>query len=51
MAFEPPVTCPICQDTLTPDRTLEDHLVGTHTHREVVRYLLFRRERVGAGTI
>ncbi|QLG48402.1 hypothetical protein [Natrinema halophilum] len=39
MAFTPPVECPICKDVLEPDRTLEGHLVGNHSHLEVARYL------------
>lgn len=45
MAFQPPVECPICGETLELDRTLEDHLVGSHTHAEVVRYLASLHER------
>ncbi|WP_277613478.1 hypothetical protein [Natrinema hispanicum] len=31
MPFQPPVECPICRETLALDRTLEEHLVGSHT--------------------
>lgn len=48
MTFDPPVTCPVCQQTLEPDRALEDHLVGKHTQREIVRYVISQRE--GAKT-
>ncbi|WP_459808003.1 hypothetical protein [Halopiger thermotolerans] len=46
MAFEPPVECPICTETLELDRTLEDHLVEKHTHREVASYLVDTAKRV-----
>ncbi|MFB1065423.1 hypothetical protein [Natrinema sp. H-ect4] len=45
MAFNPPIECPICRDVLELDRTLEDHLVGAHTHDEVARYLASLRNR------
>lgn len=45
MAFQPPVECPICRETLEPDRTLEDHLVGAHSHAEVARYLASTHEQ------
>ncbi|WP_175542125.1 hypothetical protein [Natrinema hispanicum] len=37
MPFQPPVECPICRETLALDRTLEEHLVGSHTPLEVAR--------------
>ncbi|WP_254525493.1 hypothetical protein [Natrinema caseinilyticum] len=48
MAFTPPVECPICRDVLELDRTLEDHLVGNHSHAEVARHLACSHE--GTGT-
>jgi|GEM_PF-685505 len=39
MPFQPPVECPICRETLALDRTLEEHLVGSHTPIEVARQL------------
>jgi len=45
MPFQPPVECPICRDTLPLDRTLEDHLVGSHTPLEVARQLVAIHER------
>ncbi|WP_201293995.1 hypothetical protein [Natronorubrum halalkaliphilum] len=35
MTFQLPTTCPICQETLAPDRSLDNHLVGSHTHHEI----------------
>lgn len=46
MAFTPPVVCPICRKTLELDRTLEDHLVGHHTHQEVASYITSLHERI-----
>ncbi|SEW09038.1 hypothetical protein [Natrinema salifodinae] len=46
MTFQPPVECPICRETLALDRTLEDHLVGAHTQRELARYLAALNERI-----
>lgn len=51
MTFQPPVTCPICRDTLAPDRSLEDHLVVSHTHREVVRHFVSQDEQPGLQSI
>ncbi|MGQ3410972.1 hypothetical protein ACT4ML_01740 [Natrinema sp. LN54] len=51
MPFKPPVECPICRETLALDRTLEDHLVGSHTQREVARRLATVRERVEGQSI
>lgn len=51
MAYEPPVECPLCRKTLELDRTLEDHLAGTHTQREVARYLASLHERVTARPV
>ncbi|WP_160163691.1 hypothetical protein [Natrinema altunense] len=45
MVFKPPVECPICRDVLELDRTLEDHLVETHTHIEVARYVASRSDQ------
>lgn len=39
MAFQPPIECPLCQEVLELDRTLEDHLVGKHSPLEVARCL------------
>lgn len=44
MPFEPRDECPICRQTLELDRQLEDHLLRTHTKREVVRFIASRRE-------
>lgn len=44
MAYDPPVECPLCGETLEPDRTLENHLVITHPEREVARYLASLQE-------
>ncbi|ADB60900.1 hypothetical protein Htur_2016 [Haloterrigena turkmenica DSM 5511] len=46
MPYEPPVECPLCRETLELDQTLETHLVGSHTQREVARYLASLHERV-----
>ncbi|WP_083864508.1 hypothetical protein [Natrinema pallidum] len=46
MVFKPPVECPICRDVLELDRTLEGHLVETHTHIEVARYVASRSDQV-----
>ncbi|MFA9417793.1 hypothetical protein [Natrinema sp. HArc-T2] len=51
MPFQPPVECPICRDTLALDRTLEEHLVGSHTPLEVARQLATVRERSGLQRI
>ncbi|WP_306053869.1 hypothetical protein [Natronococcus wangiae] len=51
MTFDPPVTCPVCRETLELDRGLEDHLVGKHTQRELVRYIISRHERAGIGSL
>ena len=51
MAYEPPVECPLCRETLELDRTLEDHLAGTHTQREVARYLASLHERATPRSI
>lgn len=40
MTFNVPVECPICAETLAPDRPLETHLVKKHTHREVAHHLV-----------
>jgi len=45
MAFTPPVVCPICRQTLELDRTLEGHLVRTHTHQEIASYLVSLHEQ------
>ncbi|WP_247002250.1 hypothetical protein [Halosolutus gelatinilyticus] len=42
MTFQPPVECPICGNTLALDRTLEDHLMREHEHREVARHVASR---------
>ncbi|RZV11266.1 hypothetical protein BDK88_0138 [Natrinema hispanicum] len=47
MPFQPPVECPICRETLALDRTLEEHLVGSHTPLEVARQLAARHESGG----
>jgi len=39
MPFQPPIECPICREALALDRTLENHLVGSHTPLEVARQL------------
>ncbi|WP_254530914.1 hypothetical protein [Natrinema gelatinilyticum] len=51
MAFTPPVECPICRDVLELDRTLEDHLVGNHSHGEVARYLAYLHETAGVKPV
>lgn len=51
MPFTPPVECPICRETLALDRTLEDHLVGSHTQREVARRLAAVRERAEVRSV
>ncbi|ELY65440.1 hypothetical protein [Natronococcus jeotgali] len=45
MTFDPPVTCPVCEEVLELDRDLEDHLIGKHTQREVARYVVSQQER------
>ncbi|MDG5820847.1 hypothetical protein [Natronococcus sp. A-GB7] len=45
MTFDPPVTCPICEEVLELDRDLEDHLVEKHTQREVAGYVVSREDR------
>ncbi|AGB14695.1 hypothetical protein Halru_0041 [Halovivax ruber XH-70] len=47
MAFEPAVDCPVCETTLAPDRTLEDHLCRNHTQEELARHLVGAHD--GAG--
>lgn len=39
MVFHPAIECPLCHETLEPDRTLEDHLVGNHTHVETANFI------------
>lgn len=51
MAFTPAVTYPLCQEVLELDRTLEEHLVGSHSHRELARSLAVLHERVGLGRV
>jgi hypothetical protein len=51
MAFTPPVDCPICGDTLELDRTLEEHLIRSHTHREAARYIVSLRKWVERGRV
>ena len=50
MTFQPPETCPICQETLAPDRTIDDHLVGAHTHREVASYVATEYDLTGQSS-
>lgn len=45
MTFDPPVTCPVCDEVLELDRGLEGHLMGKHTQREVVRYVVSQQDR------
>ena len=45
MPFQPPVECPICRETLELDRTLEEHLVGSHTSLEIARQLAAAHKR------
>jgi hypothetical protein len=45
MTFDPPVICPVCQETLELDRRLEDHLTGKHTQQEVVQYIVSQHNR------
>ncbi|MFU8866605.1 hypothetical protein [Natronococcus sp.] len=45
MTFDPPVTCPVCEEVLELDRGLEDHLMGKHTQREVVHYVVSQQDR------
>ncbi|ELZ11015.1 hypothetical protein C479_09398 [Halovivax asiaticus JCM 14624] len=47
MAFEPAVDCPVCETTLAPDRTLEDHLCRNHTQEELARYLVGAHDEAG----
>ena len=49
MAYQPPVECPICHDVLEPDRTLEQHLLRTHSHLDVARHVASTQERVTAS--
>ncbi|AGB38238.1 hypothetical protein [Natronococcus occultus] len=51
MTFDPPVSCPVCEEVLELDRDLEEHLVGKHTQREVVRYVVSREERAEIGSV
>lgn len=44
MPFRLPETCPVCEETLAPDRSLEDHLLVGHTHREVVDHVVSREK-------
>jgi hypothetical protein len=48
MTFDPPVICPVCQETLELDRRLEDHLAGKHTQREIVQYIVSQQNRTEA---
>lgn len=47
MAFEPAVDCPVCETTLAPDRTLEDHLCRNHTQEELARHLVRTHDTAG----
>ncbi|MFC3959712.1 hypothetical protein [Halovivax cerinus] len=47
MAFEPAVDCPVCETTLAPDRTLEDHLCRNHTQEELARLLVRKHDSAG----
>ncbi|WP_440769297.1 hypothetical protein [Natronorubrum sp. DTA28] len=51
MTFQLPTTCPICQETLAPDRSLDDHLVGSHTHREVVSHFVSEYDLTGEPSV
>ncbi|WP_170972386.1 hypothetical protein [Natronorubrum halophilum] len=51
MTFQLPTTCPICQETLALDRSLDDHLVGSHTHREVAGHLVSQHDPTGAQSV
>jgi hypothetical protein len=51
MTFDPPVTCPVCQEVLELDRGLEDHLIGKHTQREIVRYVISQHDRAEIGSL
>ncbi|WP_293032416.1 hypothetical protein [Natronococcus sp.] len=48
MTFDPPVTCPVCEEVLELDRKLEGHLVEKHTQQEVVRYVVSQQNRAEA---
>ncbi|QSW99230.1 hypothetical protein [Haloterrigena alkaliphila] len=48
MAFQPPTECPICAETLDPDRTLEDHLRRAHPYDEVIQYVASQHEQTNA---
>ena len=49
MAYELPIECPICHDVLEPDRTLEHHLLRTHSHLDLARYVASTQERVAVS--
>lgn len=44
MATRTPVECPLCRETVTRGRNLEEHLVASHSKRRLARFVVAETE-------
>ncbi|WP_186336465.1 hypothetical protein [Natrarchaeobaculum aegyptiacum] len=51
MATRPPIECPICHADVSPDRSLEGHLMDAHSKRSLARFVVSENTALLAGDV
>lgn len=51
MATRTPLECPLCREELSRDQNLEDHLVATHSERELAKFVVAETEALEAKDV
>lgn len=49
MATKPPVSCPVCEETIPPEDDLEGHLLHEHRPPELARQIVSQWEAEELG--
>ncbi|WP_200840327.1 hypothetical protein [Natrialba sp. INN-245] len=51
MASKTPVECPLCRRVVEPTLTLENHLLESHSKRELARFVVCENETLTYGGV